>query len=254
MKKEYYVYGYIRLDTNTYFYIGKGVRNRCLDIKRRNPHFKSIIDKVETVVEILYDNLTEEQAFQLETEIIEDLVFNEGYSIEIRDYCERNIGIHLVNQSFGGEGSSGYKLSNKTKKRMSEQRQGENNSFYGKKHSRETKDHISKIRKEKGLAKGENNPMYGKKGDKSPIKGRKHSEEELDKMCLSNPLRKEVYCIELDMDFPSLTKAEQYIKNTYNIPFSRKTLAKRLNGEIEINWYGEIKINGVLVKLHWEYI
>ena len=30
MNKEYYVYGYIRLDTNTYFYIGKV---RVKDIK-----------------------------------------------------------------------------------------------------------------------------------------------------------------------------------------------------------------------------
>lgn len=252
--RSYYVYGYIRLDTNTYFYIGKGKRNRYLDIERRNPHFKNIVNTTEVAVEILYNNLTEEESFQLEKDIIEDLVFNEGYSIEIRDFCERNIGFHLVNQSFGGEGSSGFKLSEETKQKMSEQRKGKNNSFYGKKHSDETKKKLSETRVEKELAKGENNPMYGLKGDKSPIKGRKHSEEELNKMCLANPLRKEVLCIELNMRFPSLTKAERYMKKTYNIPFGRRALAKRLNGEINIDWYGEIEINGKLIKLHWKYI
>lgn len=254
MENNYYVYGYIRLDTNAYFYIGKGKRNRYLDIKRRNPHFKNIINTTDVVVEILYDNLTEEESFQLENEVIESLVFNEGYSIEIRDFCERNIGFHLVNQSFGGEGSSGYKLSDETKQKMSEQRKGENNYFYGRKHSDETKKKLSETRKEKELAKGKNNPMYGLKGDKSPIKGRKHSKEELNKMCLANPLRKEVLCIELNIIFSSLTKAENYMKEVYNIPFGRRALAKRLNGEINIDWYGEIEINGGLVKLHWKYI
>ena len=253
-RRDYYVYGYVRLDNNSYFYIGKGTRNRHLDINHRNPHFKNIVNKVETVVEILYDDLTENEAFQLETSVIEDLVFNEGYSIEILNYCERNNGRHLVNQSFGGEGSSGFRFSDEVKKNMSNQRKGENNAFYGKKHTPYTKNRISEIRKECNLAKGENNPMYGLKGDKSPIKGRKHSEEELNKMCLSNPLRKDVMCIELNMTFPSLTKAEQYIQNTFNIPFGRRSLAKRLNGEINIDWYGEIELNGELVKLHWIYI
>ena len=247
---EYYVYAYIRLDTNAYFYIGKGKKNRWKDLKRRNSHFKNIINKVPFTVEILYDNLTEERAFELERNVIEDLVFNEGYSIEINNYCERNIGYHLCNCSFGGEGNSGHKLSDETKKLMSEQRKGENNQFYGKKHTVDTKNKISSIRKEKGLAKGINNPMYGKKGDKSPIKGRKHSEDELNKMCLNNPLRKEVYCIELDMTFPSLTNCENYMKNTYNIKFSRKKLAKCINGELDVDWYGEINN----IKLHWRYI
>lgn len=253
-ERKYYVYGYIRLDTNTYFYIGKGTNGRHLDIIRRNPHFINIINSVDCVVEILYDNLTETEAFELETEIIEDLVYNEGYSIEIKDFCVRNVGQHLVNQSFGGEGSSGFKFSKEQKEKMSQQRKGENNAFYGKKHSEKTKKTISSIRIDKRLSKGENNPMYGLKGELSPIKGRKHTKEELDKMCYKNPLRKEVFCIELNMKFPSLTKAELYMKETYKIPFGRKALAKRLNGEIKIDWYGEIEINGELTKLHWKYI
>ncbi|MDP3734421.1 MAG: NUMOD3 domain-containing DNA-binding protein [Nanoarchaeota archaeon] len=39
---------------------------------------------------------------------------------------------------------------------------GENNPFYGKKHTKETRLKISRIRIEKGLAKGKNNPLFGK--------------------------------------------------------------------------------------------
>jgi hypothetical protein len=42
-KRDYYVYGYVRLDTNTYFYIGKGTNNRYKRIDLRvNLHFINI--------------------------------------------------------------------------------------------------------------------------------------------------------------------------------------------------------------------
>lgn len=44
----------------------------------------------------------------------------------------------------------------------------ENNPFFGRKHSSETRDKISAIRIEKGYARGSNNYFYGKSGDKSP--------------------------------------------------------------------------------------
>ena len=36
-ERKYYVYGYIRLDTNTYFYIGKGtdIRYKRIDIRTK---------------------------------------------------------------------------------------------------------------------------------------------------------------------------------------------------------------------------
>ena len=57
------MYGYIRLDTNTYFYIGKGKNNRCERLDNRKQHFMNIFNKVNCCYEILYDNLTEEEAF-----------------------------------------------------------------------------------------------------------------------------------------------------------------------------------------------
>ena len=65
-EKRFYVYGYIRLDTNTYFYIGKGTGKRYRELHTgRTTHFKNILKSTQCVVEILYDNLTEEESLTL---------------------------------------------------------------------------------------------------------------------------------------------------------------------------------------------
>ena len=110
MEKEYYVYAYVRLDTNTFFYIGKGKNNRYIRLDNRKQHFMNIFNSVDCAVEILYDNLTEKDSFKLEIETIEDLVFNEGYSIDIPNFCEKNEICNLVNCTWGGEGTSGYSV------------------------------------------------------------------------------------------------------------------------------------------------
>ena len=46
----YYVYAYIRLDTNTYFYIGKGKNNSYLRLDNRKKNFINIYNKVYCVV------------------------------------------------------------------------------------------------------------------------------------------------------------------------------------------------------------
>lgn len=45
---------------------------------------------------------------------------------------------------------------------------GKNNPFYGREHSKNTKEKISNTRKEKEVAKGKRNPMYGKVGELCP--------------------------------------------------------------------------------------
>lgn len=56
----------------------------------------------------------------------------------------------------GGDGSSGFKHSEESRKKMSENNKGENNPMYEKKHSEETRKKMSESKK------GENNSMYGK--------------------------------------------------------------------------------------------
>lgn len=214
MRKNYYIYAYLRLDTNTYFYIGKGCGRRKYEMQNRCQYFMNIINKYNTAVEILLDNLTEEEAYYEERNIIEDLVFNEGYSISIKGIIKNTS--HLVNKSWGGDGALNYSQSDYAKeclrKRMSgrivsqETRQklsmlntGVRHPKYGTKHSEETKKKISEANK-----------------------GRSRTEEwiknlsEAHKGQISHN-RKGVHCIELDLYFDSAMEAILIMKEKYNV-------------------------------------
>ena len=107
MKNNFYVYIYWRLDTNEPFYIGKGHGNRWKDTSDRNDHFNNILNKISVAVEIFEDNLTEEQALDIECWLINELVFKYGFSIDIPNNRGYSNYCNLVNQTWGGEGSSG---------------------------------------------------------------------------------------------------------------------------------------------------
>lgn len=277
MKDKYYVYGYVRLDTNTYFYIGKGKDNRYLRLDNRKQHFMNILNKVDCAVEILYDNLTEDEAFQLEVDTIYDLVFNEGYSIDIKGIKKNSNGCHLVNCTWGGEGTSG--LSIKQSQETIDKRVAKNT---GKKRNAIQRQHLSESRKtylknnecERERLKtwriGYVTSEETKKKLSEQKKGKKQSQEQIQavkegkakmteeqiqqwKYKEALALGTHIKCIELDMTFPSLNYTVKYIKSTYNILFNKHSLSKCLKNELKTDWYGEIEINGELVKLHWEY-
>jgi len=69
-----YVYRHIRLDKNVPFYIGIGSDakyRRAFEIKRRNIFWERIINKTEYLVEILFDNISNEFAKEKEKEFIQ---------------------------------------------------------------------------------------------------------------------------------------------------------------------------------------
>ena len=271
-EKRYYVYGYIRLDTNTYFYIGKGKNKRYLNINKRSKHFKNILNKTECVVEILYDNLTEEEAFQLEVDTIYNLVFDEGYGIDIMGI--ENNDYYLVNATWGGEGAS-YKQSSETvnkrvvkntgKKRTVEQRNRLGNSrkeyisnhpeelkrmqtlTTGRRLSEEEKQKISESRKGKSLSNEHKDKIS--KG----LNNRSQEEKDIANEKRSKTQGTSIRCIELDLKFTSVHKAEKYCHDILGISFNHKTFKKYMSGDWKQDWYQEIEINGALTKLHWEY-
>lgn len=163
---DYYVYIYWRLDINEPFYVGKGHGDRWKRLNKRNDHFKKIDNKTKIMVEIIKENLTENEAFYWEEKIIETLVFEYGYSIDISNNRSKEFGSHLVNASWGGEGNSGInpfnKMSEETKEKwlnahknlkpmlgkhhteeakekIRQANIGIKNSFYGKHHTEESK-------------------------------------------------------------------------------------------------------------------
>lgn len=109
----------------------------------------NIINKHPIAVEIIKDNLTEQEAFYWEEKIIETLVFEYGYSIDIPNNRSKEKGMHLVNCTWGGEGTSGMNpFENMTEEEKKERGNRISKANRGKKrHSKETKKRISVIKK-----------------------------------------------------------------------------------------------------------
>lgn len=148
----YYVYEWIRMDNKEPFYVGKGKGDRACEYKK-NKHFNDTIkycekNDIEYCVVILENNLTEQEAFEMECWYIDN------YMIEF--------GFKLTNKTWGGEGGNSFSLLSKEEQelyriKMSESLKGVNK---GKKHTEETKRRISL--KKIGKKTGEENPMFGK--------------------------------------------------------------------------------------------
>jgi len=127
-----YVYRHIRLDTNKVFYIGIGsTRNykRAKEKTNRNIYWKRIVNKTDYKIEILFDELTPEQAKLKEIEFI---------SI----YGRRNIKQGtLVNLTDGGDGGCGVIISEQTRDKLREISKTKKANL-GKKLSKEWKENI----------------------------------------------------------------------------------------------------------------
>ena len=247
--REFYVYVHIRLDKMETFYIGKGKGERAYELER-NDHHDNISNMYGHAVLIIKDNLTEEEAFELERDTIEDYVFNLGYGIDIKGYDDYDHELpHLTNCTWGGEGTSGMhhskeakqkigeankeknkgkKFSEEHKKNLSESHKGKNagknHYLYGKHHSEETKKKMSESLK--GKQAGKNHYLYGKH----------HSEETKLKMS------KKVICVTTGEIFNSIKKAGNY----YNV--AKNTISFCCKGK----YRHAGKLNGT--PLQWKYV
>ena len=137
---NFYVYIHRRLDNNSIFYVGKGKGNRAFALNGRNKYWNNIVNKCGFKSEILYDNLEEQKALDLETKTIQEI-------------GRKN----LCNMTDGGEGLSGHKQSEEHKRKIRESNTGKKRSeeaklkislsCKGKIMSKETKIKISKFQK-----------------------------------------------------------------------------------------------------------
>lgn len=263
---DYYVYEWIRLDTNEPFYVGKGHGNRWRKLKRdRNSYFNNIVKSIPVAVNILHDNLDEEIAYGLEI----------YYIWLYRDV----IGYKMCNMNDGGEGQTLC---------------GENNPFYGKHHTEETKQKISEYRKGKYLSEetkqkvsenhafkgkkrpkhsekmkgkfiGENHPMYGKnpldymteeakierskkisENNAKYWKGKHFTEETKNKISeakkgRNNPRARAVICLTTGKIFYTSKEGAEYynIKNPGNVTKclkGRQKSAGKLDNNTPLKW------------------
>ena len=176
----YYVYGHIRLDKMEPFYIGKGKGERAYELYR-NDHHDAITDEYGHAVVIIANNLTEEEAYWLERDTIEDYVFNLGNGIDIKGHDDYDHELpHLTNMDWGGRGGkSGINpYANKTPEEIKIISNKKSNSLKGKnkgkKHSEEHNKNISKAMKGKNKGK---NAFANKTEEEMRIIGRKISEK-----------------------------------------------------------------------------
>lgn len=221
---DYYVYEWIRLDTNEPFYVGKGKKNRWKELRKRNKWFNNIIKSTSVAVNILHDNLDEKTAFGLEV----------YYIWLYRDI----IGYNLTNINDGGEGCALV---------------GENNPWWKKELPQETKDKMSKNHAD---VSGENNPMYGvhRYGEDAPNYGKSLSKEWKDNISKSriengvakgknNPNAKSIICLTTKRIFYTAKEGAEY----YNCNYS--SIIQCCKGNY--NSAGSLS-NGT--KLVWKYI
>jgi len=179
-----YVYKTIRFDFEP-FYVGRGSEKRpykhlkavqqewSAKVYSRNIHKNRKISKMlregfKPIVIIIKKCLSYVEANKIEMKFIAEIG---------RSDLKKG---PLTNKTDGGDGTVGWLISEKTKKRMSLNHadvRGDKNPFFGKTHSDEFKKWISE--RNKVRYKGINNPMYGIRrfGKDSPHWGRKHSEE-----------------------------------------------------------------------------
>lgn len=116
-EKSYYVYVHKRKSDGTIFYVGKGKGQRCNDYIRRSNWWKKIVNKSGGfIVDIVKINLTEEEAFLLEHE----LICKYGRIKFDKD------GI-LCNLTNGFDGLSGLKHSKETRQKMRKKALGRKN-------------------------------------------------------------------------------------------------------------------------------
>jgi hypothetical protein len=103
------VYRHRRKDTNTVFYVGiSNSINRPYSKRNRNFYWHNIVKKYGYDVEILYDDLTYDEAFELEI-----------FLISIYGRKDLGTGI-LCNMTNGGDGRQNILVSKETRLKLSE--------------------------------------------------------------------------------------------------------------------------------------
>ena len=163
---NYYVYAFLRETDLTPYYIGKGTGKRAFTTHGR----RVSAPKDKNRIIILYQNLTENQAYNIEILLIDF-------------YGREDLGTgRLLNMTSGGDGRSNIVVKEETKEKLSKASKGKNNPMFG------------KIAWNRGQTR-ENNKKIAEIGDK--LKGHQpwnvgvsHTDEAKKKMSISRKGRK----------------------------------------------------------------
>lgn len=204
MARDFYIYEHWRPDKDACFYVGKGCGDRAYRIRRRNKHHTAIVaslrkNGLSVCVRIIYSGLREKDALDMEVK---------------RILHWKNSGVQIVNVTNGGEGTSGFFHSVKSREKMSKAKIGlpGRKTMLGRFHSEATREKMSLSHrgKEKSLEtraklsaslKGKLSNRKSRK--KNPETGRKISAALLGRK-LSDDHRKKLSVARRKRPFPSL--------------------------------------------------
>jgi hypothetical protein len=89
VRTDYYVYVHRRMSDNKPFYVGKGTNDRAWKPYGRSKWWKNVAEKHDYYVEIVFSDLSEEDAYRVEIDVIKEF---------------RYFNYPLVNLTSGGEG------------------------------------------------------------------------------------------------------------------------------------------------------
>jgi len=190
---------------------------------------------------ILYTNLTVEEANKKEQELIK--FYNstdENFGYNITDGGKNFRHSEETKKKIGESNSisqRGKHWSQKQRELMSELFSGENNPFYGKHHTEESKQLISEHRK--GKRAGEEHPFYGKH----------HTKESLEKMSENRKSKggKKVKCINTGEIFETMMDAARWCGLA-----TACSIGRVCNSSNEHKSAGKHPITGE--KLYWEFV
>jgi len=172
----FYIYEHIRPDTNAIFYVGKGNKNRHESLSDRNSQWKSIVAEAGGFKSrIIVKNIDEELSLLAERERIDQL---------------KRLGVKLCNLTSGGQGISGLKHTDESKRKMSESRK----NLIPHQHTEESKEKIRKAttgvvfteerkRKISESRKGAKMPLHVIEKIRLKNKGFRHTAETIKRMC-----------------------------------------------------------------------
>lgn len=214
---KFYIYEHVRRSDGLVFYVGKGSGSRLRVTQHRNPYWVSVSRKHGWEARVAFRTDDEDLAFLAEEELIRKrrndgspltnmtdggegmsgYVFSEE---SIRKRVSKTKGKKKPATSLALKGvpksaehrrnlslaKLGFRHSEETRNKMSQQRKGQVSSMKGKKHRAESKAAIS------AAVSGVNNPFFGRKHSSESrqrmsdaLTGRKRSEESRRKQSLS---------------------------------------------------------------------
>lgn len=141
MSNVFYVYEHWRPDLDVPFYVGKGKGKRAYKMRDRGSHHARVMAKLSRLgmcveVRLVQSALSEEEAFSVEKSTIK---------------MWRELGVDLINKTDGGDGVSGFVMSEEARQKMSLAKKGKPGlvTMLGKKHSMETRAKMSAAHKGK---------------------------------------------------------------------------------------------------------